>query len=270
MRWAAGSTGPRSRGAVPGLRPGRRPPHQDGEGSVTALAGRGDPHPGAALLRDLHRVDGTTGCEEALSAALIEGHLRLHERTVVLPQPVGPQPAPRFLVGRDDHQDVTAQRYSVRRQQLHDEQARRDLPLHVQRAPAPDAAVRHLTREGWPAPVLGLGTHHVRVPEQHQRRPVARARQPGDHIGPPRLGLQHGVPDPAAVQFSGEVPGDGDLVPGRVGGVQAYEVREVADQMLLLIGPLEGQLEGQLERSHHSLLTSASVIREARAFRGTL
>ncbi|MCP3818496.1 hypothetical protein NLX86_10315 [Streptomyces sp. A3M-1-3] len=160
---------------------------------------------------------------------------------MVLPQPVRPQSASGLFVCGDHQQHITAQRNAVPGQELHHQQARGDLALHVERPPAPHTAVRHLTGEGRTTPLLRLGADDIGMAQQHQRRLVSRPGQPGDQIRPPGLGLQHGVPDAGAGEFPGEIARDGDLVSRRVRGVQADQRREMTDQVLLLVGPTEGQ-----------------------------
>ena len=92
-------------------------------------------------------------------------------------------------------------------------------------------------------PVLSVGRHHVRMPEQRERRAGALARDPGHQVG--AIGVAgdkfalHAVGLEVALQHEcGR-----RLVAGRVGAVDADEVAREADRLVVQCGIDHGEAD---------------------------
>ena len=101
----------------------------------------------------------------------------------------------------------------------------RDAGLHVERAAAPDLAVRELSVERRPRPLLAGGRDDVHVPLEEERRGAALALEARDQVRPRRI-LRVGL----------RLEADGlELLPHEAdaGRLVAGRVRRVEPQQLL-------------------------------------
>src|SRR5439155_13578742 len=107
--------------------------------------------------------------------------------------------------------------------------ARRDLALHVQRAPAPDLAFPQLAGPGVERPLRPIGEHGVRVREEKEPRPAA-AGNAGDEVRALRHADVQLARDPVRLEVVPEQLRRLRLVPGWVDGVDPDQpLKEVRD-----------------------------------------
>ena len=139
--------------------------------TVTGAPGRGQLHPGDALLGRLDEVEPQVvgdGQREAAHLADRLGAAVEHLR-VVVDQPVGTEASARLLVGEEGEHQVAGRAPSRPHPVADDGEDHRVHVLHVDRAAAPDAAVGDLAGERVDLPLLGHGRHDVEVAVDEER-----------------------------------------------------------------------------------------------------
>ena len=156
----------------------------------------------------------------------------------MLGDPAGAGVAAGLLVGGAREHDVAAQTgdrvagrvqtggAGLRGQPLDDAELQRDHALHVDRAAAPDVAVREVGRERLVGPALGRSRDDVEVREQQQRLAARAVAAEADVDGP---ATGHGLEDlghqPGRDQAAGDVPRREQLAVGR-GRVHGVDRRD--------------------------------------------
>ena len=141
-------------------------------------------------------------------------------------QPGEPEVDADLLVGGRDEDHVALRLEALAREGRHRDSARGHLALHVERAATPDLAVAELARPWIDLPLGRVREHRVRVREERQPRPVAGARDPRNEVRTlGNLGVQL-AGDAVRLEVRAQVLGRSGLVPGRVDGVEADQLRE--------------------------------------------
>ena len=210
--------------------------------SVAGGAGRGQPHPGEALLGRLHGVDPLVADGDAEPADLADrlGHA-LEQVRMLLDEEFGTPVAARLLVGGEGEHDVAVRLAPLAHPLPDDREDHRVHVLHVDRAAPPHAAVGDLARERVTAPVERVGRHDVQVTvnEQCGAAPVVPFHA-GDEAGPLRVRLEDGGLQPDLAQQARHVLGGppfarAGVVP-RVGRVDPDQVSADVDDLILSLG----------------------------------
>ena len=140
---------------------------------VAAAPAHVDPERRAHLLADGAEIEDVAAEDAPLAAALVEGVVRAHELGMLADEPREAVVLVHLLVGRQREDEVAGGPEALAPERGERDRARRDLALHVERAPPPDLAVDEVARPRIARPLLGVGAHRVGVGEQRERRPVA-------------------------------------------------------------------------------------------------
>ena len=208
-------------------------PHRtalDAECAVPACAADPRAQPAHLLLRDLDRVETAPGDPDRRATELSEGVLRASEGVgMLLRHEPGALVAAVLLVAQDEQDERGRRAGLVRREERRD--AHRHAALHVERAPAPDVAVRELASERGPAPALAGRRDDVDVAVQQERRPAAGTGMARDEVRPPRRSFEPLRLDPVRAQQRLDVGDTGLLVPGRVRRVEADQLLQEGDRI---------------------------------------
>src|SRR4051812_13744647 len=137
-----------------------------------------------------------------------------------------------LLVGGSHEDQVAARLEALPRKGSDRDRARRDLPLHVKRAAAPDLALAQLARPRIDLPLGGIGDDRVRVREQQEGRAVATARDARDEVRPLRhLRVQLAL-DPALGEVVAQELCGLSLVARRIDGVETDQLLEEPDNLV--------------------------------------
>ncbi len=178
-------------------------------------AGNGELHPGDALLG---RFDGVkaqvVGDRVGEATDLADGLGAVREQVrMIVDQPTGAQDSASLLVGHKGENQVTRWAAAGPDKITNDREGHCVHVLHVDGAPAPQAAVEDLAREGMHPPVRRIRRYHVEMTVDEQRRPARVSPfDPGDDAGTARLGFQHGRIKADLGELGGNILGDGPLV----------------------------------------------------------
>jgi hypothetical protein len=97
-------------------------------------------------------------------------------------EPLEPIACADLLVGGRREDEVARRAEPLAGERGDRDRVRRHVRLHVERAATPDLAAAHLAGERVHRPFGRVGEDDVRVAEQEQGRPVARAPDPGDDV----------------------------------------------------------------------------------------
>src|SRR6202043_4146249 len=112
---------------------------------------------------------------EAVTTACVDGVVAANRVRVRLAEPGEAEAVAHLLVGGGREDQIAGGLKALARERRDRDRARGDLAFHVERAATPDLVVAHLAREGRNRPFSRVGKNDVRVAEEQQRRPVARA-----------------------------------------------------------------------------------------------
>src|SRR5689334_12257388 len=182
---------------------------------------------------------------DVCSSDLVQGEVGANRVGVVLAQPLQPEAVPDLLVGAGREDEVARGLEALPRERGERHRLRGDLPLHVERAAAPDLGAANLARPGIRLPLRRVGDDGVRVGQEQQARPTAAPGQPRDEVralGGACLELAlDAVPCEVVAQQLGRLR----LVPGRVDRVEP-------DELLQELGDLVAERHGGHEREHTS------------------
>ncbi len=163
---------------------------------------------------------------DPVALALVDGVLAADGLGMGLAQPLEAEAVAHLLVRRRHEDQVArgAEALACERGDRHC--ARRHLPLHVEGAAPPDLPVHELAGPRVELPLPGVGEDGVRVGEEAEPRPVARARDARDEVRPlghPRVEL---AGDAVRLEVAPEVLGRDRLVARRVHGVEPDQLLE--------------------------------------------
>src|SRR5439155_13396496 len=131
-----------------------------------------------------------------------------------------------LLVRRRGEEDVAGRPEPLAGERRDRDGARRDLPLHVERAAAPDVLLAKLAAPWVDRPLIGVGNDRVGVGEQEQPRPVSTAGQARNEVLPFGNTPEELALDPERLEVIAQELGRHGLVPGPVDRVQTEELPE--------------------------------------------
>ena len=189
---------------------------------------------GGHLLRRRAQVEDAAAELEPVARPLVERVVATHGVGVCLAQPAkaGVLALADLLVGRRAEDQVAGRREPLPRKGSDGDSARRHLALHVQRAPAPDAAVLDLARPRIDRPLRRIREHRVGVREQEERRPGSSSRNPRDEVRAVRGARVELARDAVLLEIPAQKLGRDRLVPRRIHRVEADQVPEQRDDFV--------------------------------------
>ena len=213
------------------------------------------------LLRAAHAVAAPPRVLEQRASTLVDQQIAAQLLGVRPGQPLRAQRASRLLVHDRRDQQLTRGGAPARaRQRGRRGDLRGHLGLHVERAPPPDEALGEVAGPGIVRPLGGVGEHGVEVAEVAQGRARGRRAvraQPRQQVRPRGLGAEQLALEARLAQVRGEVFARGELVAGRVDGIDADQL---AQQLLRLCRRLgDGRLGAHARLMRSSCAAHAAV-----------
>lgn len=213
-------------------------------------------HPVHALLRRLDQIKTQILVDGEGEAADLADRLRnaLEEIGVVVDEIPRAVRTARLLVGEEGQHDVARGLTAAAQPVPYDREGHRVHVLHVDRATAPDTAVRDLARERVVRPVVGVGGDDIGVAVDEQGGPGGiLALDPGDGRGTAPVGLEDPRFETHLGELLGDIFGGGPLsrsgVVAVVAGVDPDQIAAEVDDLVLAGG---GPARVRLAHAAHS------------------
>ena len=190
------------------------------------------------LLQRLHRRVLHLAADADDAAAFGNAVLGVDQRELLLHQVADADAGAAFLAGFRDEDHVARERHVQPLQQQHRHQRRGEVVLVIDRAAAVDVAAVAGRAQRRELPLRVVGRHHVAVAHDEQRPLAAVALQPGDEVGPFRIGADDLRRDAFLLEHLLEVLDQHGFVAGRIAGVDAQHRLVVLHRLVLQFRPV--------------------------------